>query len=489
MSKYKTLILATAVASLGGFLFGYDTGVINGTQLYFTEYFELNPTEHGWAVSSALLGCLIGALSAGYFSQKLGRKVSLVISALLFTLSALGSGAATSLTFLSISRIIGGIGVGIASLTAPMYIAELSPSSKRGQMVSFYQLAIVVGILIVFLATYFIGGGVSSNIMEGSDVHTYNVEKGWRMMFWSELIPCLMFLALLIPVPKSPRWLVMKDRGKEALEILLRIVPDKKEAHEEFLEIKKSIASELSQTSTSIWSKGMPFIVFIGVMLSIFQQVTGINAILYYGSEIFNKALGYGPEDALKQQILLGTVNLIFTFVAILTVDKWGRKPLLIVGTLGMTLGIGIMGWTIYTNNLGVLSLVGLLGFIASFAMSMGPIVWVMLSEIFPNRIRSTAMAIAVGAQWLANMVVQWLFPIVNEGQVNQEGFNGALPYFLFAGMGVLTILFVLKFIPETKGYSLEEMEEIFTGKKIVSKDYKLPPPPQGSEASHDKVA
>jgi len=466
-SNKRYILAITAVATLGGFLFGYDTGVIGGSQLYFTEYFHFNKFEQGWAVSSALYGCLIGALMAGRISAQFSRKNALILSAVLFSISAWGSGTPESLTVLVLFRMIGGLGVGIASMAAPMYIAEIAPPKERGRLVSYYQLAIVLGFFIVFVATYFIGGGDSSGLSaEQVDViHTYNVERGWRVMFWSELLPAISFLFLLFFVPNSPRWLVMKGRDAEAKDVLAKITASSAEAMQEFNDIQNSLTRDNEKGKSSIFSKGLIFVLFLGVMLSILQQVTGINAILYYGAEIFSNALGYGPEDALKQQLLLGAVNLVFTFVAIYQVDKWGRKPLLLVGTFGMFIGIGTLGLSIYFNQLGIISLLGMLTFIASFALSMGPVTWVILSEIFPNRVRSQAMSIAVAAQWLFNAIVANTFPLVNGSELNSEKYNGALPYFIFAILSVVTIVFVWKFIPETKGKTLEEMEDLWEKK------------------------
>jgi len=461
----KRFVLAiTAVATLGGLLFGYDTGVIGGSQLYFTEYFSFTKIEQGWAVSSALVGCLVGALLAGWISTEYSRKNALLISGFLFAVSAWGSGVADSLTVLVIYRIIGGLGVGMASMTAPMYIAEIAPPKERGKLVSYYQLAIVIGFFTVFLVTYLIGGGnttsLSAEALEA--IHHHNVNKGWRVMFWSELIPAVSFFLLLFFVPNSPRWLIMKGRNEDAMNVLAKITSSAEEAKREFNEIKGSNDKDNQSIKVSVFSKTMGFVLFLGISLSILQQVTGINAILYYGAEIFSNTLGYGPEDALKQQLLLGAVNLIFTFIAIYQVDRWGRKPLLIVGTIGMLLGIGTLGASIYFDQLGLVSLISMLVFIASFALSMGPVTWVILSEIFPNKIRSQAMSIAVAAQWLFNAIVAYSFPVIAGSKVNTETYNGALPYFIFALFCVVTIIFVWRFIPETKGKTLEEMENLW---------------------------
>lgn len=464
----KRFILSiTIVATLGGLLFGYDTGVIGGSQLFFTEYFNFSTAEQGLAVSSALYGCLFGALAAGWISSKYSRKNALILSAILFSVSAWGSGIPESLSTLIVFRVIGGLGVGIASMAAPMYIAEIAPPKKRGTLVSYYQLAIVVGFFVVFLVTYIIGGGNNSNLSheEIELIHSYNVNRGWRIMFWSELVPAISFLILLFFIPNSPRWLIMKERHADAKKVLARVTENNDELEKEFNEIKGSITSDKGRTKVSVFSKSMRKILIIGIVLSVLQQVTGINAILYYGAEIFSNALGYGPEDALQQQLLLGAVNLVFTFVAISQVDKWGRKPLLIVGSIGMFVGIGILGTSIYLDQLGLISLFGMLLFIASFALSMGPVTWVILSEMFPNKIRSQALSIAVAAQWLFNALVANTFPLINGSSVNERSFNGALPYFIFAILCLVTVLFVTRLIPETKGKSLEEMESVWEKK------------------------
>ncbi|MCP4975208.1 MAG: sugar porter family MFS transporter [Maribacter sp.] len=478
-TKKINIYFITIVITLGGLLFGYDTGVINGTQFYFSKYFELTGALKGFIVSSALLGALVGAACAGIISKAIGRKNSLIIAALLFMISAWGSGLPSMLpestTLLVIFRLIGGVAIGMASMNAPMYIAEIAPAKNRGILVTFYQLAVVIGFFVVFLVTYFIGAKLSES---------ENIAFGWRNMFWSEMVPAGLFLILLFFVPKSPRWLMIKGKEEEAENILTRIHGEEI-ATKEIKEIRNSIKAESTAVKVSIFSKTMLPIVVIGTILSILQQFTGINAVLYYGADIFEQALGFGQDDILLQQILLATVNLIFTFIAMFTVDKLGRKPLLIIGGFGMLVGFLIMGFTLYFSDYsqinsaglptistfeGILSLIGVLIFIGAFAMSMGPIVWVLLSEIFPNKIRSAAMAVAVAAQWLANYFVSQTFPIIVESDTNRlimDGgtWNNALPYFLFSGFIVIIILFVWKYIPETKGKTLEEMEAVFTKK------------------------
>ena len=475
-TKRINIYFVTIVITLGGLLFGYDTGVINGTQFYFSKYFELTGWLKGFIVSSALLGALLGAASAGVISKSIGRKKSLIISAILFSISAWGSGLPEmlpeSMTLMVVFRILGGIAIGMASMNAPMYIAEIAPAKIRGTLVTYYQMAVVIGFFVVFLATYFIGNGLTEQ---------QNIDYGWRYMFWSELVPALAFLLLLFMVPKSPRWLMIKGNEEEAKNVLVAI-HGQEMADKEFVEIKESIEKEGSVEKVSIFKKSLFPIVVIGTVLSVLQQFTGINAVLYYGADIFEQALGFGKEDILLQQILLATVNLLFTFIAMFTVDKLGRKPLLIIGGFGMLIGFLIMGFTLYLSDYsavnsaglpaissteGIICLIGILMFIGSFAMSMGPIVWVLLSEIFPNSIRSTAMAIAVAAQWLANYFVSQTFPIVVESDANRlvaDGgtWNNSLPYFLFSAFIIFIIFFTWKWIPETKGKTLEEMEAIF---------------------------
>ena len=454
MNKKTFLLLITAVSALGGLLFGYDTGVINGAQFYLSKHFDLDSAMKGWVVGSALLGCLVGAIAAGPLSIRFGRKYSLIISAILFSLSAFGSGLPSifseSVSLLVFFRIIGGLGIGIASMNAPMYIAEIAPSDIRGKMVTYYQLAIVIGFFVVFLATYFIG----SNLSE-----VENIEFGWKYMFWSELIPSCLFLVLLFFVPKSPRWLALKGKDDEALVVLTKI-HGADQAIKEIEAIKKSLKTSGTNNKVNYFSKLIIGIIGIGTALSVLQQFTGINAVLYYGADIFEKALGFGKEDILAQQILLAFVNLIFTFVAMFTVDKFGRKPLLYIGSIGMIVGFLLLGITLQQQSVGFLSLLGVLIFIASFALSMGPVVWVLLSEMFPNKIRSVAMSVAVAAQWAANYVVSQSFPIVMDSEVNNSTtWNGSLPYFIFTIFIVIIMIVTYKFIPETKGKSLEEIE------------------------------
>lgn len=454
------LLRVSIIASLGGLLFGYDTGVINGAQFYLSKYFDLSATMKGWVVGSALIGCMIGAALAGAISTYLGRKKSLIVSAILFTVSAWGSGLPSFLPqtvpVLVVFRLIGGLGIGIASMNAPMYIGELAPASIRGRLVTWYQMAIVLGFFVVFLATYFIS---AQNTPE------QNLASGWRVMFWSELIPCTLFLGLLFFVPKSPRWLAIVGRDEEAMKVLKKIHGDQ-HAATELQEIKASLKSSGGVSTAQAFAKPFVGIIAIGTILSVLQQFTGINAVLYYGADIFEKALGFSEDDALKRQLLLAGVNVFCTLIAMRQVDKWGRKPLIMVGAVGMLLGFLLLGGSLMANQVGIVSLVGVLLFIGSFALSMGPVVWVILAEMFPNHIRTLAMTIAVTAQWAGNYFITQTFPIVVDSPANQGTFwSGALPYAIFIAFIIVIVLFTIRFIPETKGRSLEEMEDLWAKK------------------------
>ncbi len=374
MKRSTALFFITVVSALGGLLFGYDTGVINGSQFFLSKYFMLSPAMKGWVVGSALIGCMVGALGAGPLNVRFGRKTALIVSALLFTISAWGSGLPSifpeSVSLLVVFRLMGGLGIGIASMTAPMYIAEIAPPDRRGFLVSFYQLAIVVGFFVVFLVTYYIGKGLSEE---------ENIAFGWRWMFWSELIPSLFFLSLLFFVPRSPRWLYMNDRPEEAMQTLIYFNGPQR-AQVEQAAIQGSLERREEKRKIKYWAPAVLSIILIGSIFSASQQLTGINAVLYYGSDIFEKALGFGKDDVLFQQILLAFVNMVFTFVAMYTIDRIGRKTLVYIGCTGMIAGFSLLAITLQLQYVGLLSLIGILLFITSFTMSMGPVVWVLLS-------------------------------------------------------------------------------------------------------------
>ncbi len=442
------VMLVCMVAALGGLLFGYDTGVINGAIGPLKAHFSLDANWAGWATGCALVGCAIGAAIAGVLSDWLGRKKVLILSAILFFISAVGTALPKSITTFIIYRIIGGLGVGAASMSSPMYIAEISPARIRGRMVSVNQFAIVTGFLVVYFVNYFIA-------LQGDEI--WNQQFGWRWMFGSESLPALLLLVLLFFVPESPRWLTKQNRSDEALEILAR-VDGAQYAQTELLEIKDAIAHE-SGSIKQLFQPGMKIVLVIGIVLAVLQQVTGINVFLYFGTEIFKK-MGSETNAALLQTVIVGAVNLSFTIIAIWTVDKVGRKPLMMIGSAGMGLSLLGMGLMAYCQKTDLWVLLFILGYIACFALSVGPVTWVILSEIFPTRIRGRAMAIATVCLWVANYVVSQTFPMMDENNWLLEKFHHAFPFWLYGIFCVVLVTFVRRFVPETKGKTLEEIEK-----------------------------
>ncbi len=442
------VMLVCMVAALGGLLFGYDTGVINGAIGPLKAHFSLDANWAGWATGCALVGCAIGAAIAGVLSDWLGRKKVLILSAILFFISAVGTALPKNITIFIIYRIIGGLGVGAASMSSPMYIAEISPARIRGRMVSVNQFAIVTGFLVVYFVNYFIA-------LQGDQM--WNQESGWRWMFGSEALPALLLLVLLFFVPESPRWLTKQDRSDEALEILAR-VNGAEYAKTELLEIKDALAHE-SGSLKQLFQPGMKIVLVIGIVLAVLQQVTGINVFLYFGTEIFKK-MGSDTNAALLQTVIVGVVNLSFTIIAIWLVDRLGRKPLMMIGSVGMGLSLLGMGLMAYVQKTDLWVLLFILGYIACFALSVGPVTWVILSEIFPTRIRGRAMAIATVCLWVANYLVSQTFPMMEENNWLLEKFHHAFPFWLYGIFCVVLVTFVWRFVPETKGKTLEEIEK-----------------------------
>ncbi len=443
----RYVFLVSLVAALGGLLFGYDTGVINGAIGPLTTHFELNDFWQGWATGCALLGCALGAGAAGALSDRFGRKKVLILSAVMFLVSAIGTAVPKTITAFIIYRIIGGIGVGAASFSSPMYIAEISPARIRGRMVSVNQFAIVTGFLVVYFVNYIIA-------LQGDEM--WNVQTGWRWMFGSESLPAVLLLVLLFFVPESPRWLTKQGRSDEALSILTR-VDGQQYARAELAEIKDTLAHE-SGSLKQLLQPGMKIILVIGIVLAVLQQVTGINVFLYFGTEIFKK-MGSETNAALLQNVIVGAVNLTFTVIAIWTVDKLGRKPLMMIGSAGMGICLFAMGLAAYWQTTGLWMLLFILGYIACFALSVGPVTWVILSEIFPTRIRGRAMAIATVCLWVANYIVSQTFPMMDQHPWLVATFHRGLPFWLYGGFCVVLFVFVRAFVPETKAKTLEEIE------------------------------
>jgi sugar porter (SP) family MFS transporter len=441
------LTLLSLVAALGGLLFGYDTAVISGAIGFMEAHFQLSPVQTGWAASCTLLGCGLGACLAGALSDRWGRKNVLILSAILFFVSAIGTAVPANLTQFVIFRIICGLAVGAASITSPMYIAEISPARIRGRMVSVNQFAIVSGMLLVYFANYFIAGLGDP---------AWNQTTGWRWMFASEAVPAVLLLALLFFVPETPRFLLAKARPEEALRILSR-VNGPAAAGREMREITDAIAQEGAALG-DLFKPGARTVLLIGIALAVLQQVTGINVFLYYAPDIFNK-LGAHTDAALLQTVIVGAVNLLFTVVAIWTVDRLGRKPLMLLGSFGMGVSLVAIGLAACLQKTEMWVLVFILGYIASFALAVGPVTWVILSEIFPTRIRGRGMALATVCLWAANFIVSQTFPMMDRSPRLLGWFHHGFPFFLYAGFCAMTIVLVWRWVPETKGQTLERIE------------------------------
>jgi SP family xylose:H+ symportor-like MFS transporter len=418
---------------------------------------EIADSVKGFVVSSALTGCIIGGALAGFIAKSLGRRVGLIISAATLSVSAFGAwqpemfnvfGTLPVFSFI-IYRIIGGIGIGLASLLSPMYIAEISPAAIRGKLVSWNQFAIVSGMVIIYFVNYLIA-------KSGNDA--WLTTSGWRWMFFSGVIPSIMFLLLLLLIPETPRYLMIKGKDEEALETIIKIT-----GRESALKIREEIRDTLHEKNAPWLSFGF-LIIFLGIILSVLQQFVGINVVLYYAGNIFRN-MGASTDTSLLQTIIVGAINMLFTVIAVFTVDRFGRKPLMIIGALVMAVSMMSLGFAFYLRQTGFFALFFMLLYIAGFAMSWGPVTWVILSEIFPNSIRG-AMSVPVATLWIANLIVSWTFPILNDNQWLTEKFNHGFSYWIYSLMCLLAALFIFKFIPETKGKSLEEIEKFWKRNK-----------------------
>ncbi len=435
------LILFTIVVALGGFLYGFDTAVINGALPFFKEHFQLSDAMTGWAVSSALLGCIIGAITVGRLGDIYGRREMLKLSGLLFLVSAFGTGLAAGINGFIVFRFIGGLAVGASSVLSPMYISEIAPAKHRGRLIVTFQLALVVGILLAFFIDYLlINTGVNN----------------WRYMFLSESFPALLFLVLLFTVSKSPRWLMQVGKEEEAGQIIKKVNPDD-DASSVILEIQKTIELEKQYKKENLFKKPNKRFTFIGISIGLFSQFTGIAIVMYYATDIF-RAAGFSTNSAIGQTVILGLTNLVFTLIAMYLIDKIGRKILLFIGMLGMALFLGIFAWAFYTQLFGGwLLLIVLIAYVASFSSSMGAVVYVLWAEIFPNNIRSRGIALGSFSNWIINGSITFLFPIVTG---NFGGGKGVAYSFAFFSIMTLIGFFIFKkYLFETSRMTLEEIE------------------------------
>ena len=450
----KYIFAISMVSALGGLLFGYDWVVIGGAKPFYEKFFDIanSPNLQGWAMSSALLGCLLGAITSGLFSDRYGRKKLLIFAAFLFTLSAVGTGASNQYNIFIIYRIIGGIGIGLASNLSPMYIAEIAPASVRGKFVSLNQLTIVIGILLAQLANWQIAEPVVAGTTDSQILTSWNGQMGWRWMFWAETIPAGLFFLLMFFVPESPRWLA--KNGKEAkVERILAKIGGPEYAQKEYMTIRETMAKETNKVDfRQLLKPGVKKVLLIGIVIAAFQQWCGINVIFNYAEEVF-AAAGYGVSDILFNIVVTGSVNLIFTFVAIYTVDKLGRRVLMIMGSGGLAGIYLLMGAAYYFHISGAVLLFLVVLAIACYAMSLAPVTWVVLSEIFPNRIRGAAMAVATVSLWLASFLLTYTFPLLN------KVFGASGTFWLYGIICIGGLVFIFKKLPETKGKSLEKIE------------------------------
>lgn len=454
MQNYNRRIHKLAiVASLGGFLFGYDTAIISGTIGFVSAQYDLEAVSLGWYVSSALIGCILGVAGAGLLSDRYGRKPMLLAAGVLFAVSAIGCMLAGGYDELIGYRFIGGIGVGVASMLSPLYISEIAPAAKRGSLVTLYQFAITLGILFAYFANAYLLGLSETVTLAESDglLHTILVAEVWRIMLGSETVPALTFLLLLLTVPRSPRWLTMKGRDEQAVTVLNSLM-GRAEANAELAGIRQTIGKESAGLGL-IFKGGFKTAMVIGIALAFHTQISGINAIIYYGPRVLEEA-GLQIGEALGGQVIIGVVNALCTLIAILTIDKWGRRPLLLTGVVGIVFSLTAVGGLFYADTQNPYLLMSfILLFIACFAFSYGPVIWVLLSEIYPLRIRGTAMSVATLSLWIGTALVGQTTPWLLEN-LQPHG-----TFWLFAIVTLPAVYIALRVIPETKGKSLEEIE------------------------------
>ena len=474
------------VAVIGGLLFGYDTAVISGAEkglqaFFMGADFQYTDAMHGITSSSALIGCILGSAISGFFASRLGRKNSLFMAGIMFFLSALGSYNPEFLFFehgapsysllvaFNLYRVLGGIGVGLASAICPMYIAEIAPSNIRGTLVSWNQFAIIFGQLVVYFVNFLILGGNANPVIDlvngvnqimNPEAASWTIATGWRLMFASEAVPAGLFTILVLFVPETPRYLAMSGKDEKALSVLSRI-NGLAQAKVILAEIKETAEEKTERLFTYGW-----MVIFIGIMLSVFQQAVGINAVLYFAPRIF-ETMGMG--NPMVQTVLMGIINILFTLLAVFTVEKWGRKPLLISGSIGMAIGaFGVAMCNLVGGLPPMVSVISIMVYSASFMFSWGPICWVLIAEIFPNTIRGTAVAIAVAFQWIFNFIVSSTFLPMYNMRLGEMGdkFGHMFAYALYGIICVVAAIFVWKLVPETKGKTLEDMTKLRKKKK-----------------------
>lgn len=442
------------VAAMGGLLFGYDWVVIGGARQFYEAYFHLTSEQLvGWANSCALIGCFVGSLAAGFLGDRFGRRRVLLVSAILFAVSSVLTGWSYGFSAFICWRIVGGMAIGLSSNISPLYISEISPASVRGRLVSLNQFAIVVGILLAQIANWRIARPVPDHLSADLFLHTWNVQYGWRWMFCAVAVPAVLFTLMSFFIPESPRWLLAKNREADSYEVLARI-GGITYARKETSNIKKVLQAEAGEKTSwaELWKPGIRKVVLIGIALAVLQQWTGINILFNYAAEVYRSA-GYGENDILLNIVITGAINLIFTIFAMLIVDRLGRRPMMLFGCIGIGVCHLLSGFAYRAGWHGSAVLVLTLGAIACYALTLAPVVWVLIAEIFPNRVRSQGVSVAVCALWIASFLLTYSFPIINQAL----GSSG-----VFFGYGVICLLgaiFIFTSVSETKGKTLEQIE------------------------------
>lgn len=457
MNKFNTsyLLFIALVSAMGGLLFGYDWVVIGGAKPFYEAFFGIqnSPAMQGWVMGSAILGCLLGVMVSGTLADRYGRKPLMIIASIIFTVSALGTGMVDDINMFIFYRIFGGVGIGIASNISPMYIAEVAPSNTRGKFVSVNQLTIVLGILAAQIINYLIAEPMAEGMEIGG---SWNGQMGWRWMFWAEAVPAIMFFCLAFIIPESPRWLATQNRFDKAGKIFKNI-GGLEYAGQQVAEIKETLGAVVHQVGYKMLFRGkLASIVIIGVVIAAFQQWCGINVVFNYAQEIFSAA-GYGVSDILFNIVITGVTNVVFTIVGMYTVDRLGRRALMLFGAIGLTAIYAILGTCYYFEITGIFVLVLVVLAIACYAMTLAPVTWVVLSEIFPNMVRARAMAIATFSLWTACFVLTYTFPLLN----SSLGSFGT--FWLYGLVCLLGFVFIKTKLPETKGKSLEQIEKELT--------------------------
>ncbi len=455
-ARASTYVWGIALAAaLGGLLFGYDWVVIGGARQFFEIYFHLHSASAiGWANSCALVGCFAGSLVAGALGDRFGRKPVLLVSAILFAVSSVLTGWASSFVGFIVWRIAGGVAIGLSSNISPLYIAEVSPAAHRGRLVSLNQFAVVIGILVAQIVNWQIAAPVPENASTEVLMASWNVQFGWRWMFTAVAVPAIIFLAASFGIPESPRWLLIRGRTEQALKVLRRITDSEEYATTETAAITKALRDEDGQEASwrGLLQPGVRMVLLVGIVLAVLQQWSGINILFNYAEEVY-RAAGLGANQILFDIVITGTINLLFTLVAMAVVDRLGRRPLMLIGCIGIGVSHLLAGLAYRVGQHGASVLVLTLCAIACYAMTLAPLTWVLIAEIFPNRLRSLGVSAAVSALWISSFALTYSFPFINRAIGSAGGF------FLYGAICLAGAVFVFFFVPETKGRTLEEIE------------------------------